>query len=781
MAEAKYIYTFTWTYLNTYRDMIAPFRTFTAQSNATETPPTAIQGGTWDDCDDAGWVKGFSNIRSMLSWQNLTGMIANADRPPEGGMENIGETIWFNDRPLCCLYNRWGSIITPGFSININRYAVREDGWKYIEVDFGTAVPNLYSCYNAGEAKLYVMNHPDTGTLYSYSTCQWNQYGQGSSRWFDPEWIEPNSTKWSDFDAQAQVFNSAQGKAITMILYGKGCRYAFRTDSRHFFEGWNSGNVVTSGLYEYTNREEIGGGYPVPTSLIPLRDTINHPGVNYRRTLVVYDETNYKNRNMFLTNKVGEIPYKLIDFVSPNGTLRVNTNLQFTHFIGPSFTSDWTPRVYRVTSYRTISKDVMEYDFTIDGLKDYWQHFGVTDENAPLCLRTTDASSWVAGETNMMDDSALYKGTISATNYNLTILPYANLPGSDAVTKAWYLVSFANGNSYVMDEFDYSDLTRTIKSDANGALMASSISGVYLVPPNQYISGFTEQTSSITVSGPDGATCTVTFSFNSCHRFTGEATSSAGGRATSRYYMDIPQTDIYSNWYEKSAQWEMYVPFYGVIRPSTQLLQDINEGDVRLFAYIDPVSGMIALEGNNYGVMGEFISLPSVPVPSAASNYYAVQNLETQTKQSLGKGAIGVAGGLIAAGAGIATGNVVIAAGGIGSIGSSLVNSGFMLETNKNQREQLAAGSYSTYSGGGGTSSLCSNTIKLSRYLPDLIIDLEDYYDNVGYPNNRLWKDTGAVSGKRYWITFLGEIKGTTEYKNLVTSDIQSEAIVYNY
>lgn len=524
-----------------------------------------------------------------------------------------------------------------------------------------------------------------------------------------------------------------------------------------------------------------GGGYPVPTSLIPLRDTINHPGINYRNGLVLYDETNFNNRNMFLTNKVGEIPYKLIEFSSPGGTIRVNTNLQFTHFIGPSFTSDWTPRVYRVTTYRTVAENVMDYDFTIDYLKDYWQHFGVTDDNAPICLRTTDSTSWLGGETNMIDDIAMYTGTITATNYNLTVLPYANLPGSDATEKAWFMVAFADGDSYVMDHADYGHLTRTIKTFANGAMMAAAIAGVYLVPPNSYLSGFTEQTNAITVTGPDGASCTASLGDGSCKRFTGTVTSSAGGRATSRYYMDIPQTDIFANWHEKSAQWEMYIPYYGIIRPSAQLLQDINNEGIRLFAYIDPINGLIAIEGNNYGVMGDFISLPSVPVPSAASNYYSVQNLDTQTNQSIGKSALGITGGLIAAGVGIATGNAIAVAGGLGSIGTSLVSTGYTLETAKNQREQLAANTYSTYSGGGGTASLCSNTIKLSRYLPDLLIDLPDYYNKVGYPNNRLWKDTGAVSGKRYWISFLGEIKGTTEYKNGVLADIQSEAVVYNY
>lgn len=551
----------------------------------------------------------------------------------------------------------------------------------------------------------------------------------------------------------------------------------------------------------YGFEEQEGGLYPVPTSLIPLRDALNAHGTNFNTNIDVYDETQEDVNNMFLSNYVGTLAYTFVRFETPVGTIRCYTPMQFTHFITRSFTDNDTPRVYRVVKYRVVNTNVIEYDFVVDYLKDYWQHFGITAESMPLLLRSTDPDDY---NKYMPDPKLPYSGTFLHTEYSSsseqTVAIVFSQPDTETGRETGTLTFALEWDTY-MEFLDWW-MSDSVVLDHQEALLGRVVD-VYLVPYSQYSDIYVSQIYSFSlpiVGTTQSATFTPTgtmYKLNTGHRNTSNLSNYVNGS------IDCTGLDM------SDGRWFMnppiaHIPCYGDIQlPKTALYYLDRIGNIPFKYIVDINDGAVAISFEPYTDVLPAISLPRLPLPSCA----AVQAIKQVNRSrldayasvgmSLGTSALGLgAFGQSAAGdstlttararaASAAAAERANAGAALGSLGTgvgALMGTAVSLASAADRFDSLEKSITETVGVvGHKTSGIISlyQSATLRFTIPDLAISLPDFYGINGYPCLKKWQS--ALDGCRYWIELQGSLKGTEEYIAGVRAAIDGRGIVYNY
>lgn len=562
-----------------------------------------------------------------------------------------------------------------------------------------------------------------------------------------------------------------------------------------------------------------GKGGRAVSSSIPIRIT-SDGNIDYRHFLDLYDETNYNERNMFLTNFVGRIPYKLVEYeVSEggiNGTIRVSTDLQFTHFVGASFTDDNVPRVYEVISHRSMggSPNVLLCTFRVCHLKDFFQHFGVTSDTEFLVQRSTNAAlynKWlqdeiITDEENnvdiiqcgaytdlpipmvVMNDNSVYIWSMGNRSDSGSIYTYVD---SSGITHEEYTVSSYCGLLNTLDEIDNNPFWSASTVSAVNAFL-SKIRAVYMIPATFAGIGVSTSLSVEVVQGVYTDPTDPTTLKKQVYKLI----LSGGtlyedpyrGFSTIRVYTPILTNPI-NDWTDIQADYFLHIPWYGSMQISgsmlAQMLDSGNNG-ITVEYFISPLDGSITIA--NEKMLQAWKQLPTMIIPSSMRTQTVRQIREREEREfysrrdstnvAMWSSLLSTAGATALA---TITGNPLAAAGAIVSgasaigiqINADIKNRNAMLGSNQAAQnvtfEALTCKGYEM---------LSVYDCFLFRIKKKVILNV---YDKTGYPCRALWRNVGAVNGCKYWVTILGNLKGTAAYVQAVRGDIERDGIIYNY
>lgn len=510
----------------------------------------------------------------------------------------------------------------------------------------------------------------------------------------------------------------------------------------------------------YGFEEQEGGLYPVPTSLIPLRDVLNAHGTNFNTNIDVYDETQEDVNNMFLANYVGTLAYTFVKFETPVGTIRCYTPMQFTHFVTRSFTDNDTPRVYRVVRYRVVNTNVIEYDFVVDYLKDYWQHFGITAESMPLLLRSTDSDDY---NKHISDPLIPYNGTFTPEIYHSTtslrvciVLCY---PDTVQTGRESGTLSFAMPIATYTAFLNWWRTDQTVLD--NMGVFSSYILDVYLIPYSGSNDIYISQVNSFSFTNTNGDTATFTgtdiWRVNTSEFVSGQISNYVQSSivctgldmADSRYFESHPIA---------------HIPCYGDVTVPREALEYLDANNLLSFKYILNVSdGAVAISFEPFTDVLQAVALPRLPLPEN-NQVQALRSVE-RNRQNAYESA------LAGAGMSAVTGNFL----GIGAAAVSAITATSSYARQADQvRETVGQTSFKT---SGLISTYQQQALRFN--IPDTSVNLSDFYDLNGYPCLKKWQS--ALDGCRYWIELQGSLKGTEEYIAGVRAAIDGRGIVYNY
>lgn len=566
-----------------------------------------------------------------------------------------------------------------------------------------------------------------------------------------------------------------------------------------------------------------GHGGRAVSSSIPMRIT-SRGDVDYRHYLDLYDETNYNERNMFLTNFVGRIPYKLVDYDSSEaggtGVIRVATELQFTHFVGASFSDANVPRVYEVISHKSMggSPETLLCTFRVCHLKDYFQHFGVTSENEFLVQRSTYSGLY----NPWLKDSRIFSENYVANRYEYGSMAYdvrvmmvlndnrvftmqiGNVTGDysprfvPSLSQRFDCTSW-RGILECIEDIDTDPRTSSTQASFVSGFL-SHIRAVYLVPEqvNQSASyGVFEITVSIPIYTDPSDPSTLrnaeyTLALTGARQITDPDKCIWFGKLFTQSSGGTP----FSDWTDIEATWYMNIPWYGscgVSGTSVKRLLDDGNNTVDIRYYLSPLDGTITVasvytDGKPTDLM-PWKPLPTIPVPTSSRTltYRQVRTAEAREYQTrnaqAGYQSLMTGAGALAATAGsLAMGNVIAAGasavGGVaGVIGINVSNdlknrSAFL---GSNQAAQNIVWERLNCSGYEMMANLNVELIKVKK------AEIINVYPSIGYPCAALWRSVGAVNGYKYWVSILGSVKGTSAYAQAVRGEIERDGIIYNY
>lgn len=569
-----------------------------------------------------------------------------------------------------------------------------------------------------------------------------------------------------------------------------------------------------------------GHGGRAVSSSIPMRIT-SRGDVDYRHYLDLYDETNYNERNMFLTNFVGRIPYKLVDYDSSEaggtGVIRVATELQFTHFVGASFSDANVPRVYEVISHKSMggSPETLLCTFRVCHLKDYFQHFGVTAENEFLVQRSTYSGlynpwmkdSRIFSETTVEEgfdygsggfNFGLNKCLITLTSGEALIWDInAPAPGYSETEPhnpnydhTWfYQVNGLNGLINLCEDVD-SDPKSTLREASMINAILSKISNVYLVS-SQMVSNWGS-------SGSVNFQCNLSYSTDPSDPegslYTDMAFIELRGNLITN--PEVPKHYLtgflggahFDDWVDMESNYILQIPWYGVVELSgveMKRILDRGQGTIGVDYRISALDGTItvAMGGTGGLVPREWKRLPKLPIPQSSRTLSYRQTTEQinseaaiRQKQTDVTTWMSIGGGVVGGAAALLMGNPIAAAAAVGGGVAAAVGANI---SNDLRDRSAAIGSKIAASNITFNSTSCDGfemlTIQKMWLTKVRKAEIINVYPTIGYPCAALWRSVGAVNGYKYWVAILGNIKGTNAYAQAVRGEIERDGIIYNY
>lgn len=504
---------------------------------------------------------------------------------------------------------------------------------------------------------------------------------------------------------------------------------------------------------------------------------------DYTKNLDIFDESFQDSRNMMLTNKIATIPYTLVNYSFPTGTIRVKMTDEikdgFTHFIGPNFGfyvkkfsiySRDNAHIYRITDLKTVGQDVMELSFELDGVKDFCQQYGSFcsestsyNYNARV-IKSTQESLWDKTLTTgdeMTDGTTFYKSGSFVTS----------------ARQKWFLVvGKISGHlcaAYALTPDELLTLYNTLLTSDESEKMASQIyrieaieiagiNGTYMYKENFVIEGNTIFNEVWRVGTLDQQDYVIKY------------TLASGYLGSS----------IYDNGGEFAAETQLYVEGFGIVPLDYMLKYRLNKShedeDNRLINFVvyeNIMTGETMLEIDGVKLLQKSQN-PTMPILSNAAPLVIRQYLTNQATNmitnTLNSSMNAMAVGLVSPTMGIAAG-----AGSV--IGATMSN-----VTSAMNMKNMLKGIGPTVSE--GANGYIYNGIFYEYYAPNYTIKHNGwsagvgyFYRMNGYPCDE-WAHTIEFSDKnKYWCVMTGNIKGSKEWANTCINDIESGYIIYNY
>lgn len=507
-------------------------------------------------------------------------------------------------------------------------------------------------------------------------------------------------------------------------------------------------------------------------------------GIDYLHNIDVYDETKAKTRNMMLTNRIGTMPYELVNYSSPNGVIRIKSLVNFTHFVGAGFGNSNMPHIYRVISYKTVGAGIVECTFTLDYLKDYFQHYEFDYAYGMWCDSTTDREYYL---------DTLTTGDEPYDGYSYLKKVYLSDDMSQAADcfAVTGMISGAAVATYMLTAEQLLTMYNNILGSEKSEKIASQIYRIEYVNYKAYVDG-DGNVETLNIAGENVGTGRRILPFNYNNQYV----------IRFLVFRGVPGvTDFYKDGLEYNAPSVLHIQGYGSVelKPalkkflqdyhdnkqeiSIYLLEDINTGDTTI-----KIEGQYSGEsylGHEYTDF-DFKNNERMPIISDAT----VQNIRYFGMQAV----TGLVSSAVALGAGMGSGVADVKYGGkremhkhyvdrqrkaaiensgiapagiVASVATGILGTKKILDT---VGPTIAQGSGGTIYEGNYVLTYVPHTSNISGY-----------YHVMGYPCNVSVSDMEWKDGHKYTCRLLDAIYGTDEYAAGCAEAINNGYMIYNY
>ena len=513
--------------------------------------------------------------------------------------------------------------------------------------------------------------------------------------------------------------------------------------------------------------------------------------VDYTKNIDIFDESLTDARNMMLTTKKATIPYSLVNYSFPTGTIRVKMTDEikrqgggFTHFVGPNFgfyakrnLGALQAHVYRITDIKTtVGQDVMEIGFELDGVKDFCQQYQEhgfsayldSDEYNVRIVKSTQPALWdrtlTTGE-EMSDGTTFYKrGGFS-----------------QATRTRWYLVTGKiSGHlvaTYALLPEELLTLYNTLLTSDESEKMASQIYRIEAIDIAGIDGDYMRKESFII----EGNTI-----FNEVWRVMPFRDQWGDSEYVIKYTLAEGHLSgsIYDNGGEFAAETQLYVEGFGIVPLDYMLKYRLNKAyeeednrNIKFVVWENIISGETMLEIDGVQLLQKSQN-PTMPILSNAAplaiRQYLTNQANNMVTNTFNSAMNALAVGVVSPTMGIAAGAGSII-GGVMSTATSAMNM-------KNQLRGIGP----TVSE--GANGYIYRGIFYEYYAPNYTIKHDGwsagvayFYGKNGFPCDKWGSSNEFLDTHKYWCLMTGKIKGSKEWVNACVSDIESGYIVYNY
>lgn len=508
---------------------------------------------------------------------------------------------------------------------------------------------------------------------------------------------------------------------------------------------------------------------------------------DYTKNLDIFDESFQDSRNMMLTQKIATIPYTLVNYSFPTGTIRVKMTDKikdgFTHFIGPnfgfyvkkvSFYSRDNAHIYRITDLKTVGQDVMELSFELDGVKDFCQQYGGFCYDSALpnynpyiynarVIKSTQESLWDKTLTTgdeMTDGTTFYKsGSFVTSPRQKWFLVVGKISGhlcaAYALTPDELLTLY---NTLLTSEESEKIASQIYRIEA---IEIAGIDGRYMDKENFVIEGNTI--------------------FNEVWRVFGDQQDYVIKYTLASGYLS---KSIYDNGGEFAAETQLYVEGFGIVQLDYMLKYRLNKShedeDNRLINFVvyeNIMTGETMLEIDGVKLLQKSQN-PTMPILSNAAPLVIRQYLTNQATNMI-TNTVNSSMNAMAVG-------TVSPPMGIASVAGSVIGATISNVTSALNMKNMLKGIGPKVSE--GANGYIYDGIFYEYYAPNYTIEHNGWSSGVayfyrmnGFPCDD-WAHTIEFSDKnKYWCVMTGNIKGSKEWANTCINDIESGYILYNY
>ena len=503
----------------------------------------------------------------------------------------------------------------------------------------------------------------------------------------------------------------------------------------------------------------------------------------------LYNENSFFNAHTKLQSTPVTIDVDPVGISIPSGALRLNYDKPFTHI---QFELSGEPYICKITNVKNLGGDLNEYSYSIDYLKDYVNKYGLLNQDIVIG-RSTASELWrkMVVDNQFPRSSQLSYTSAAYDDVKYSVMIVVNHREDSGELKddcTTYFCSIKNWSivqKALLNPMTATEDTSTSKL-VSPEFITTAIRGVYLVPldisaassayslfPRDYIRIWAKrestngQTSVISVQTTYIKTNTPVYELTSTNTDNGLVVPYEGRKAIVKDVQDWRDIELY--------KYSMYAPFYGAFELNPQHYTG-------LYYYISPSNGMVSVS-TVLGDMGGMLEPKRLPEISYITDttISAQKILNQQTATATGAAAAQAALSLAVGAIGAASGNALMAAGGVlgavQSVGSSVIS------TQANRINQMYAFSQQglQYSPNTGTFGTRLNKISITRVEVLEPLSMTEFASRYGYYTDYKIGDSipDSVLTKRCWLDLHGaRLRGADWYASGARAALDGACII---
>lgn len=494
---------------------------------------------------------------------------------------------------------------------------------------------------------------------------------------------------------------------------------------------------------------------------------------------------------------VDSITYNAVDLSMPSGILRVQSDRVFTHFAA-RIAGEW--RVFEITGIHAVNGAVIEYNYTLDYIKDCMLNTYDFTNNAlpewfysPIVdrVRIPGATSDNPEDydfCNEYADDPMFKFTpfLEKTSVSCGLLNGYNL-GQDALTALVMANNIENDGAPYVYLLTTANL-RTVIGYLNTSQYASAfykqIIGCYMIPnayrdigtgsTNLYGLNITNVSLDYTAIDSEGNTFSDVV-LSSVMRASRTFVAGATQQTCSSYWspssqFTIPSTNFINIRHKKYV---LYIPFIGNVPLSPEMAVTRQGGfSIYLSFRYNLIDGRMAVQlPYADGLYMAECPMPSITLPSGAQAFSLYSNelrLQGQT-----------ATGLLNLGVQAVTGNVSGVIGGTMGMVNNMIT--------KDISDSLAKASGQSYSTAGGWTGVYARNVMYASYEETPLISFHNHVATLGCVCGksiaRVTQDVSDLIGKSFKFnaeSLLCSLNNRYEWQKPLETAMQTEYVLFN-